>query len=547
MWILWCYFLQQVVVARAAACREEGTFFSLRGSDFIGDGVGDHFGRFVGINQDGSVIAMVAPKYNDEASWRHKGLVRVLQYNHTSGEYASLGPDIIGPTTVDSYLTLSSPLSADGRTFAIGASARRPESGLRAVGWVGVYRYIEEWNRWTKIGQDLVGAAEREHFGSQLSLSADGNILAVGSYGYDGSRGQVGIYQYSNGIWLQLGDNITGTAQSSGRASRCVLSTSGTIVAIGAYAYGEIGMRWAGKVRVFRYAGDGASGSKWSQIGQDLMGSVQYGQFGWSVALSSSGTLLAVGAPGEDRLTPRTIRGRVETYRFDADTNWWIKIGQTIESSTPGDYLGSEVTLSGDGTILAVGDPQSGDGSITNLTGRVDVFTYSSELDEWIAIQDSIEGTDPRDEFGRSLALSKDGGTLVVGAPQWRIAEKGYARVFDVSRPPFQNCYNSSGIPSPSSTPFRTPTIGSPGTEDLQTMVPTPTSPSWQPSSGSTTMPPSTIPALGLTYNTTAPTETGERTEGQFAAQSAASGVTDTLRFVNGVAVAWAFHAALSS
>ena len=51
------------------------------------------------------------------------------------------------------------------------------------LGQVKVLKNID--NSWVQIGQDIVGANNNDHAGSSVSLSADGSIVAVGSYGND--------------------------------------------------------------------------------------------------------------------------------------------------------------------------------------------------------------------------------------------------------------------------------------------------------------------------------------------------------------------------
>ena len=61
-----------------------------------------------------------------------------------------------------------------------------------------------------EIGQkynDLVGEAQDDHFGHDVSLSADGKIVASGGRRNDGSAsnaGNVMVFEYSNISWSQL-------------------------------------------------------------------------------------------------------------------------------------------------------------------------------------------------------------------------------------------------------------------------------------------------------------------------------------------------------
>ena len=51
----------------------------------------------------------------------------------------------------------------------------------------------------------------------------------------------------------------------------------------------------SGHVRVYQY-----SGSSWSQLGDDIDGEAAYDYSGYSVSLSSDGTIVAIGAYDND-------------------------------------------------------------------------------------------------------------------------------------------------------------------------------------------------------------------------------------------------------
>ena len=68
------------------------------------------------------------------------------------------------------------------------------------------------------------------------------------------------------------------------------MSSDGTIVAIGA-PYNDGNGSNSGHVRVYEY-----SGSSWSQLGADINGEAAGDSSGYSVSLSSDGTIVAIGA-----------------------------------------------------------------------------------------------------------------------------------------------------------------------------------------------------------------------------------------------------------
>ena len=91
-------------------------------------------------------------------------------------------------------------------------------------------------------------------------------------------------------IWKQLGSDIDGEAVGDYSGLSVSMSSDGTKVAIGA-TYNDGNGSDAGHVRVYRYVS-----SNWSQIGADIYGEAAGDNSGWSVSMSSDGTIVAIGA-----------------------------------------------------------------------------------------------------------------------------------------------------------------------------------------------------------------------------------------------------------
>ena len=97
--------------------------------------------------------------------------------------------------------------------------------------------YSKTARNWSKIGDDLVGEAQDDHFGHDVSLSADGKIVASGGRRNDGSAsnaGNVMVFEYSNNSWSQLGNDIDGEAENdySSNEYGISLSSNGKVIAI---------------------------------------------------------------------------------------------------------------------------------------------------------------------------------------------------------------------------------------------------------------------------------------------------------------------------
>ncbi|MEG1267582.1 MAG: hypothetical protein RSE19_14020, partial [Myroides sp.] len=148
-----------------------------------------------------------------------------------------------------------------------------------------------------QIGQDIDGEAPGDLSGYGLSLSLNGKILAIGALENDGNgsdSGHVRVHENISGTWTQIGQDIDGEASGDRSGNSVSLSSNGEIVAIGAYLNDGNGSD-SGHVRVYK----NISGV-WTQIGQDINGESANDRSGFSVSLSSDGTIVAVGAPFND-------------------------------------------------------------------------------------------------------------------------------------------------------------------------------------------------------------------------------------------------------
>ena len=98
---------------------------------------------------------------------------------------------------------------------------------------------IHQWDgsAWNQLGDDLDGEAAGDRFGRSVSLSNDGTIVAVGGAANDGNgsnSGHTRVYQWDGSTWNQLGNDIDGEAAADAFGTNVSISGDGTVVAIGA-------------------------------------------------------------------------------------------------------------------------------------------------------------------------------------------------------------------------------------------------------------------------------------------------------------------------
>jgi hypothetical protein len=180
-----------------------------------------------------------------------------------------------------------------------------------------------------------------------------------------------------------------------------VYNTDGSILAIGAMYNGGYGMNEA-HVRVFSW-----NGYSWSQFGSEIdLGNSSV----ISMSLSADGNILALGLPSQ-----AGNRGITVVYSWDGFS--WTQLGSNLVGEAAGDRFGQSVSLSADGSILAVGAPFN-DGNGTEA-GHVQVFEWESISSDWTQMGLNINGQAEYDQFGFSVSLSADASRLVVGGENY--------------------------------------------------------------------------------------------------------------------------------
>jgi len=296
-------------------------------------------------------------------------------------------------------------MSYNGNRVAFGAPIN-DNAGLE-TGLVRVY----DWNgaNWIKIGNDISGASLQDKAGHSVSLSADGNILAVGApYNSDGGgfAGEVRVFQLIGSTWTQIGNDIEGLYTIDYSGISLELSGDGSRLIIGARGLSNSSgpTNDTGRARVF-----GFNGSDWVQMGNDIIGEGLWDEFGGAVAISSNGSRVAVGAEQND--SPGYDSGQVKVYQWNGST--WNQLGNTFSGDNGDDRLGSAVSLSSSGSRVAIGSIQD-HGSPLYDNGSVKIYEWNGSA--WNLLGSTIFGEASLDYSGVSVSLSDDGSKVGIGA-----------------------------------------------------------------------------------------------------------------------------------
>lgn len=262
----------------------------------------------------------------------------------------------------------------------------------------------------TQIGGDIDGkfvpvSTSSTTFGASFSLSSDGSTLAIGDSNYATWSGAVWVYKNIAGTWTKLGNDIPKGYSGDEKGESVSLSSDGTILAVGSTGGWGSG-RDSGIVQVYQNIA-----GIWTQIGADINGEFASDYSGTSVSLSSDGTTLAIGAPGNKNNQNIFQSGSVRVYKNISGT--WTKIGADIDGVDAADNLGFRISLSSDGSTLAIG------------TYEDYVRVYKNIAGTWTLLGNEISGN------YYCLSLSGDGSTMAVSTSSYTYIYDGthYNRV----------------------------------------------------------------------------------------------------------------------
>ena len=380
------------------------------GSGIAGEFVDSYVGFAVSLSADGLTMAVGAPGLvSFEVGNSAVGFVQVMRFQKESQEWKQLGRNI--ETTVQGdYNGFAVSLSADGSIIAVGAPFSEMIRGL-----VRVYQYDNNKNEWLQLGQDLIGPLLLGAFRLTVSLSSAGDLLAVGGPSDGGiteTAGLAMLYRLEEDEWKQIGNNILGDEVGDHFAWSVSLSGNGDFLAVGASV--PFVDRLGGYVRIVDIAKDRLS---WSRKSDDLLyvhGTDDW--FGFSVDLSYDGTTMAVGAPGHFNYLNSgegEANSYVQVYERHDDKSW-TKKGQEIRAEGPGDNFGIAVCLSWDSDRLLVGAPFNDKNG--NNAGMAKNFLFDRNTSKWVSFGQSVYGAEAEGLTGWSVSLSKGGDYMAIGA-----------------------------------------------------------------------------------------------------------------------------------
>ena len=471
---------------------------------------GDHFGNggtllgdSVALSGDGNTMAVGAPNESSGAKGINGNGNGNGNENDTSvysagAVYVYTRRNATSPWTQQAYVKASNPgagaefghvvtLSADGNTMAVSAyfeaSAAKGINGNPADESIpqsgAVYVFIRRGTTWAQqayVKASNTGEAGTEgnfgdgdQFGFSLSLSDDGNTIAVGANAEDSNATGINGNQADNSMqssgaaYVFTRTGTTWTQQAYVKAANTApnvqfgyavgLSSDGNTLAASSFDEGG-GSRQINGVYDRTRNGTGAvyifvrAGGGWTQQAYLKASNGENGDsMGVSVSISDDGNTVATGSLDEDCMATgvnpsQPCDNDVKDNTSVGAAYVFVRSGTTwtqqafIKASNTGkeDWFASRLQISGDGNTLAA-CAQLEDSAAQGINGKEDddsaqeagaVYLFSRTGTTWVQkAYVKSSNNEAFDEFGSSVALSRDGRTMAVGARGEDSAAKG--------------------------------------------------------------------------------------------------------------------------
>ena len=278
------------------------------------------FGFSVSVSGDGSTIAVGSSYFINTTN-------QVYVFSKTGSSWDSGTALDCGFNTTGTYPVS---ISGDGTTVVVGAPQYDTNVGR-------AYAFSKTGSGWGAGTVLATGQMSRDFLGWSVSVSGDGATAVVGAWGFI-KLGRVFVFYKTAAGWDAGAPLGTGRGINDFYGGAVAVSGDGNTVIVGAEGYSSN----SGQVFVYTKSKTWDSGTL---LGA---GAAVNDTLGSAVAVSADGTRVLVGAAGFASLTG-------QAYVYSKMAGNWGSAALLGTGAAPGDYYGSAVALSGDGTAALVG------------------------------------------------------------------------------------------------------------------------------------------------------------------------------------------------
>jgi len=387
-----------------------GSTWSQFGSTMVGTSTGDRFSSGIALSKDGTVMAVSSPC--DDSTGTDRGFVKVFKWTTATSTWVQRGGTFFGINNNDT-IGLNLSVSSDGSIIAFTYN----EAAIFTVstttkGYANVFYYdankvsaITDTSSstfgpigWSRLGGSIYNEAIGDN-GSVVRLSGNGKIIAIGCWTNDGTSGNVG-------------DN-----RGNVRVYRYVSSKADAVTDQSSADFGPAG---------------------WTRMGADIDGQAALDYFG-SLDLSLDGAIMAVGAGGSDAfptvMGSAANLGQVRVFYWDSASSSWMQrgtpiYGQLNSISNKDIYFPGVLKLSADGNVIALGME-----TYASYSGITKIMTWNAGCNDYVPLGQQIRQFGDWQNSGTDVSLSSDGQILAVGTydADVNISNGGNVRVYKLT------------------------------------------------------------------------------------------------------------------
>jgi|GEM_PF-5426704 len=329
---------------------------------------------------------------------------------------------------------------------------------------------ISLFAQWEQVGNTIEGDGDFDEMGTSLDINNDGSMIVASASLSQQSTTALGytkVFNFTNGDWEQVGNNIEESNTNGGDALGLVVSMSGNgqRIVIGNDRHLP---NVNGRARMFEF-----NGATWMQLGNDIVGT-DFNELGDDIAISRDGNRFVV----SERLY-QFGRGRIFIYEYngsslqlignsisenipgssfgyaltiddDGDTvgayyydtiplfnvysfqnNNWEQIGNSVTINQGANVSSVKLKINGAGDRLAVSNPFAEVNGI--IVGMVQVYELING--DWQQIGSDIVGDAEDDALGMSVDFNQMGDKIAIGVPgggAGTSTPEGYSRVYEL-------------------------------------------------------------------------------------------------------------------
>jgi len=294
-------------------------------------------------------------------------------------------------------------LSSDGNIIAISDIWWSLDTSSN-LGKVVVYKWNSSFSTYLVKGSDnIYGDLANDEFGNALKLSSDGSTFIASTSG-NADTTYVKVYSFDGSNYSQKGLTL-GSGSITGNPNAISINSNGNII-----AYFDL-IDFA--VRILNW-----NGSVWSTY-DDISGNAS------AISLNSDGSIIAIGSAGDG------TGGTVSVYKRNNISGVYELRGSVLDPANFGDNFGFSVSISANGDKLIVGAPNT-----NSENGSIYIYNWNSGTSEYELVIPSIS-SDVSGQLGYDVGISSNGLITIAGAPfqEGQLGEpgSGYAAIYSLN------------------------------------------------------------------------------------------------------------------